>query len=106
VLRATHETITTNEQAFTRTLERAALADKERLQTLQRLTAADDSVLALRERILAEARQRYDEGDLTTADYVTRANEHLLATLDRETRRIRVAETRARYLTTIGKELQ
>jgi outer membrane protein TolC len=106
VLRATHETIATNELAFTRTIERAALADKDRLQTLQRLTAADDSVVALRERILAEARQRYDEGDLTTADYVTRANEHLLATLDRETRRIRVAETRARYLTTIGKELQ
>ncbi len=105
VLRTSQEILASHELAFTRTIERAALADRERLQTLQQLAAADDSVLALRERILAEARQRYDEGELTTADYVTRANEHLLATLDREIRRIRVAETRVRYFTTIGKEL-
>jgi len=105
VLRASEETVRSNEEAFTRTIERAASADRERLVTLQRLAVADDSVLVLRARILAEARSRYEEGELTTADYLTRANDHLLAALDRETRRIRLAETRARYLTTIGKEL-
>lgn len=104
-LRASLETIETNELAFTRTIERAALADRERLQTLQRLAAADDSVVMLRARILAEAQKRFDEGDLTSADYITRANEHLLATLDRDIRRIRADETRARYLMTLGKEL-
>lgn len=104
-LRANDAVVRTNELAFTRTLERASLADRERLQSLQRLLTTDDEVVALRERLHGEARLRYDEGEMTAADYVARANDLLVAQLDREIRRLRIAEVRARYLTTIGQEL-
>ncbi|MCU0616682.1 MAG: TolC family protein [Gemmatimonadaceae bacterium] len=105
-LRASANIIRTNEAAFTRAVERASLADRQRLDALQRLLATDDDVVALRERILAEARLRHDEGEMAAADYVTRANDLLIAQLDRETRRIRIAEVHIRYLTTIGQELR
>lgn len=106
ILRATAQTIETNERAFTQTIRRAANADEQRLQLLATLAEEDEQILILRERILAEARVRYDEGELTTADYINRASELLTATLDRESRRVRMAETRARYLTTIGQEIR
>lgn len=105
-LRASREAVATNEEAFTRAVERASLADRDRLASLQRLLHTDDEVLALRERILAEARLRYDEGEMTASDYVARANDLLVAQIDRETRRIRIAEVHVRYLTTIGQELR
>jgi outer membrane protein TolC len=67
---------------------------------------ADDSIVVLRERILRETRLRYDEGEANAADYIARLTEHLTAQLDRDARRVRLDEARARYLTTLGLEVR
>jgi hypothetical protein len=51
-------------------------------------------------------RLRFDEGEVTSADYVARLADATAAQLDRDTRRIRLSEARARYLTTIGREVR
>lgn len=100
------QVVESHEAAFASALERAAVRDRARIAALTDALEADDRIVALRESIFAEARLRHDEGDLTTVDYVARLTEALTARLDRETRRVQLAEARARYLTTIGREVR
>jgi outer membrane protein TolC len=100
------QVVESHEAAFASALERAAVRDRARMAALADALEADERIVALRESILAEAQLRHDEGDITTADYVARLTEALTARLDRETRRVQLAEVRARYLTTIGREVR
>ncbi len=99
-------TVRSDEAAFRESLTRAALTERARMQSLERSLAADDSIVILRERILQETRLRYDEGEVNAADYIARLSEHLAAQLDRDVRRLRLNEARARYLTTLGLEVR
>jgi len=100
------QVVESHEAAFASALERAAVRDGARIAALADALEADDRIVTLRESVLAESRLRHDEGDITTADYVARLTEALTARLDRETRRVQLAEARARYLTTIGREVR
>jgi hypothetical protein len=62
--------------------------------------------VALRERILVETRLRHDEGEVNSADYIARLTEHLGAQLEAAARRVRLQESRARYLTILGREVR
>jgi outer membrane protein TolC len=97
--------VASNESHFAAALERAARADRGRIEALEHARAADDTIVALREAVLRETRLRFDEQDVSAAEFVSRSVDLLQATLDRDTRRIRLAEARARYFTTIGREL-
>ena len=79
---------------------------RARITSLERTLQADDSIIAIRERILRETRLRHDEGEVNSADYVSRLSEELSAQLDRDTHRVRLAESRARYLTSLGLEVR
>jgi outer membrane protein TolC len=98
--------VASDEAAFSDGLRRAAIAQQGQIAALEKSLADDDGIVALRERILAEARTRYDEGEMTSADYIARLTELSSATLDRDARRVRLHEARARYLTTIGREVR
>jgi outer membrane protein TolC len=100
------EIVRSDEAAFGDGLRRAAIATRAQVRSLERMLVADDSIIALRDRILRETRLRFDEGEVTAADYVARLSEQLSATLDRDTRRVRLDEARARYLTTLGLEVR
>lgn len=106
VQRLQAQIVSTDEAAFTASLRRAATADRGRIASLERSLALDDSIIALRERVLRETRLRHDEGDVTSADYVARQTELLSAQLDRDTRRVRLHEARVRYLNTLGREVR
>jgi outer membrane protein TolC len=95
-----------DEQAFRDALRRAAITARSQIEGIQRSLQADDSIVAMREQILRETRLRYDEGEVNAAEYVARLTEHLSAALDRDTRRVRLDEARARYLTTLGLEVR
>ncbi|MCU0633545.1 MAG: TolC family protein [Gemmatimonadaceae bacterium] len=97
--------VATSESQLEASIARAARADRGRIEALERMRADDDTIVALREAILRETRLRFDEQDIGAAEFVARSVELLTATLDRETRRIRLAEARARYFTTIGRDL-
>ncbi|MCU0624826.1 MAG: TolC family protein [Gemmatimonadaceae bacterium] len=94
------------EAAFIDGVRRAVAADRVRLRALDRALATDDTIVALRTRILDEARRRHDEGDITAAEYVARQTDLLDAQLERDQRRVRRAETTVRLLTTLGREIR
>ena len=98
--------VASDEAAFRDNLRRAAIAERARYTALERTLQFDDSIVVMRERILRETRLRHDEGEVSSADYVSRLSEHLSAQLDRDTHRVRLAESRARYLTTLGLEVR
>ena len=98
--------VASDEAAFRDNLRRAAIAERARYTALERTLQFDDSIVVMRERILSETRLRHDEGEVSSADYVSRLSEHLSAQLDRDTHRVRLAESRARYLTTLGLEVR
>lgn len=98
--------VTSEEDTFTESLKRAALAQRGQIAALQQSLPMDDSIVSLRERVLRETRLRFDEGEITSADYIARLTELLAAQLDRDARRVRLNEACARYLTTIGREVR
>lgn len=98
--------VRSDEAAFRESLARAAVTERARIHSLERSLAADDGIVLMRERILRETRLRYDEGEVNAADYIARLTEHLNAQLDRDVRRVRLDEARARYLTTLGLEVR
>ena len=98
--------VSADEAAFRETLRRVAITERARITALERTLQSDDSIVAMRERILRETRLRHDEGEVNAADYVSRLSEQLSAQLDRDTHRVRLAESRARYLTTLGLEVR
>ncbi len=98
--------VDTYESHFSEALQRVVTAERARIEALETGLAADSAIITLRNQVLAETRLRHDEGEVSAADYVLRLTEALNATLDRDTRTLRLAEARARYLTTIGREVR
>jgi len=94
------------EMAFTAQLERAATRDLATIDRLERALAADDAIIALHERVLAETARRHEEGAVTAAEYVDRETDLLAARIARDLHRVRLAEARARFLTTLGQEIR
>lgn len=99
------EIVSTEEAAFAESLARAVVRDRAAIAHLERTLVSDTTVIALRERILAELRLRFEEGAVTAAEYVDRETDLLLARLDRDAHRIRLVEARAHLLTTLGHEV-
>ncbi len=95
-----------DEDAFLDAVQRSARAERARMTAMASGLAVDDTIIALRERVLTEARLRFDAGELSTPDYIARATELLAAQLDRDLRRVRLTESRARFLTTLGREVR
>ncbi len=98
--------IASDESAFTASVQRVLYAQRAQLRALETTVASDAGIVQLRERVLTETRLRYDEGEVTSADYIARLAEATAAQLDRDTHRIRLSEARARFLTTLGREVR
>jgi outer membrane protein TolC len=98
--------VETYETHFSEALARVAANERARIAALESGLISDSTIIGLRALVLSETRLRYDEGEVSAADYVLRLTESLNATLDRDTRAVRLAEARARYLTTIGREVR
>ena len=96
----------TEEAAFTESVRRAVTTDLATADRLAGTLATDDEIVALRERILREARLRFGEGVVTSAELVDRETDLLAARLARATHRIELARARARFLTLVGLEVR
>ena len=98
--------VDTEEAAFTESIRRAIATDLATIDRMERTLAADDGIIALRERILRETRLRFTEGVVTSAEYVDRETDVLAARLARATHRVELARARARFLTSVGIEVR
>ena len=104
ILALQRQIVSAEEQQFTDKLRRGVEQD---LATMDRLTVSvrdDDEIVALRESILAETRARFNEGVVTSADYVDCQTDVLSARTARALHRVELAQARARFLNTLGIE--
>jgi outer membrane protein TolC len=97
--------VSTNEEAFTRSLHRAVQQSLATMSRLDSTLALDDRIVSLRERIEAETRAKHREGVVTAADYVDKSTDVLTARLTRVQHRVELAQARATFLTTLGVEV-
>ena len=106
VLALQRDVVATEEAAFAERVRRGTAGDLATVDRLERALAVDDTIIALRERILREARLRFGEGVLTSAEYVDRQTDADAARLARATHRVELAQARARFLTSVGIEVR
>ncbi|HVH39811.1 MAG TPA: TolC family protein [Gemmatimonadaceae bacterium] len=98
--------LSSEEAAFAASLDRALIRARASIAHLEQSLAQDDRIIALHEGILRETRLRFTEGTVTAAEYVDRQTDVLTSQLARATRRVQLAEARARLLTTLGLEVR
>ena len=98
--------ISAQEQQFTDNLRRGVEQDVATIDRLEATIRDDDEIGALRESILAETRARFNEGVVTSAEYVDRQTDVLSARTARALHRVELAQARARFLTTLGIEVR
>jgi len=97
--------ISAEEQQFTDNLRRSTELDLATIDRLALALAQDDEIIALREDIAAETRSRFNEGVVTSAEYVDRQTDVLSARIARALHRAELAQARARFLNTLGIEV-
>ena len=94
------------EQQFTDNLRRLTEQDLATIDRLAVTLTQDDEIITLREDIAAETRSRFNEGVVTSAEYVDRQTDVLGARIARALHRAELAQARARFLTTLGIEVR
>jgi outer membrane protein TolC len=100
--RLQQDVVATEENALGRRLARAVATDLEDISRLKAALVDDERVVALRTEVERQARAQYDEGAITTPDYVETRTDVLEARLTLERHRVELAQARSRYLTTLG----
>jgi outer membrane protein TolC len=101
-LRLEQDVLATEEAALGRRLARAVAVDLEDISRLKAALTDDERVVALRTEVERQARAQYDEGAITTPEYVEARTDVLEARLELERHRVELAQARSRYLTTLG----
>jgi outer membrane protein TolC len=94
--------IETEEAAFAAAMERAVIRDLADVDRLEASRADDRRIVDIREAVLREARARFREGVITSAEYVDRQTDVLVARLALANHETELAAARARFLTTLG----
>jgi outer membrane protein TolC len=100
--RLQQDIVATEEKALGRKLARAVVADLEDIGRLKAALADDERIVTLRGEVERQARAQYDEGAITTPEYVETRTDVLEARLTLERHRVELAQARSRYLTTLG----
>jgi outer membrane protein TolC len=89
-------------ETFDKNLSIALQQHQADMQKYERLMQSDMEIIALREKIAATASSQYDNGVITSSDYVSRLNEKTQARLNMEVHRVKLAKARVDYLTALG----
>jgi outer membrane protein TolC len=105
VLALQRQVVATEESAFGEAVRRAVAQDLATIDRLEAAVSSDEQIIELRERIARETRLRFQEGVVTSAEYVDRQTDVLDARLVRAAHRVELAHARARFLTTVGIEV-
>ena len=106
ILELQRQIVTAEEEQFTNTLRRGVEQDLANIDRLESAIREDDEIVALRESILTETRARFNEGVVTSADYVDRQTDVLSARASRALHRVELAQARTRFLNTLGIEVR
>jgi len=105
VLSLQRQIVAADEAAFTEMLRRSVEQDLATIDRLIAALSADDEIITLRERIAGEARARFEESVITSAEYIDRETDVLSARTTRALHRVELAQARVHFLTTLGLEV-
>jgi outer membrane protein TolC len=105
VQRLQERIVISDEAAFTRELNDAALRLQSAADELTRTIASDAEIVRLRTGILAEARARFAERVITSAELVDRETDLLASRLDRALHVVQRSETLVRLYTLQGRDV-
>ena len=100
--RLEQDVVATEEKALGRRLARAVATNLEDIARLTATLAEDERIVALRTEVVRQARAQYDEGAITTPDYVETRTDLVEARLTLDRHRVELAQARSNYLTTLG----
>jgi outer membrane protein TolC len=100
--RLQQQIVATEEQALGRQLARSILTDLEDIGRLKAALTDDERIVTLRAEVERQARAQFDEGAITTPDYVEARTDVVEARLTLERHRVELAQARTRYRTTLG----
>ena len=100
--RMQQDIVATEEAALGRRLARTVAVDLEDIGRLRAALGDDERIVSLRTEVERQARAQYDEGAITTPDYVEARTDVLEARLTLERHRVELAQARARYVTNLG----
>ena len=106
VIALQQQVVSAEEQNFTDNLRRGVTQELAAVERFAATLAMDDEIIVLRERIAAEARARFGEGVITSAEYVDKATDVLGARTARALHRVELAQARAHVLSTLGIEVR
>lgn len=106
VLQVQRQMVDTEEAAFTARLGREVADELAALPRLRDALAADDRIVALREQVERQARVQLEERAITAAAYVDARTDLQEARVARQRHRVELARAQARYLTTLGVEIE
>ena len=106
VLSLQQQIVEREESAFASAIRRSVVRDMASIDRLEAALAEDQAIIELREAVLQEARSRYREGVITSAEYIDRQTDVLAARLALSSDRVELAQARARFLTTLGLEVR
>src|SRR6185503_6127602 len=79
LLELQRQILTAEEQSFTNTIRRGVQQDAANIDRLEAVVRDDAEIVAIRESVLTETRARFNEGVVTSADYVDRQTDVLSA---------------------------
>ena len=102
VLQLERDAVEAESAAFRDALRRATVSDLATIDRLERVLAADEEIIALREQIVRETAARFRESSITAAEYVDRQTDLLAARIARGLHHVELAQARATYLTNLG----
>jgi len=89
-------------EAFTINLQIALEQHLADIRKYEQLIRSDHEVIKLRSDIARTASSQYENGVITSSEYVSRLNEEAQAKLNLEIHRVRLEQARIDYLTTLG----
>ncbi len=96
------EMVAAQEEAFAQGVRVAVQQQLQDIRRLEEQLSRDDEIIALRQRVVAQAASQLQNGVITATDYLAERNAAHQAELTRQLHRIQLAQARVRYLTTIG----
>jgi outer membrane protein TolC len=106
VLELERDAVEAESEAFRDALRRSTVSDLATIDRLERVLAADEEIIELREQIVRETAARFRESSITAAEYVDRQTDLLTARVARGLHRVELAQARATYLTTLGLQVR
>lgn len=102
VLALQQEMVDAQEAAFARGLRIAAEQHRADIERLRAVLETDAEIIALRQRVEAQAASRFANGVITATDYLAERNAVHQAELARLLHRIQLAQAQVRYLNILG----